>query len=135
MNICVEDGTKRSTIQRRAIGGGVAGKGKIHIGGTARRSIARRRGVGGDVAEEEGWLHRESSHGWEGRGGEGVGRRQTAGVGERPMAMVESGRTGSCLGWFRLIPYERLTTLGTFHCMGIYTRITILIINRILTII
>jgi hypothetical protein len=43
--------------------------------------------------------------------------------------MVESGRSGSCLGLFRLHVKE-FTTLGPFHCMYIYTRIIILIINK-----
>jgi hypothetical protein len=39
---------------------------------------------------------------------EGVGRRPV-GVGERPTtAMVERGRSGSCVGLFRLIPCERI---------------------------
>jgi hypothetical protein len=55
---------------------------KSHVEDGAGRNAARRRGVGGGVAEEEGWLHRKSSHGGEKRG-EGGAWEAAAGWGWR----------------------------------------------------
>jgi hypothetical protein len=96
----VGGGARWSAVQRRAIGGSVADMGKSCVGeGVARRSVVRmktrRRG---GVAEEEGLLHRESSHGGEGEKGEGVGRRPDEVEKWPPAARVRSESGVGLLG-------------------------------------
>jgi hypothetical protein len=93
----VGGGARRSAVRRRAVGGGVASVRKIHVEDGVRRNTARRHGVGADVVEEEGRLHKKSSHGGKERGEGGVGRRRLVGVGERPTAaMVEREERKLC---------------------------------------
>jgi hypothetical protein len=115
---------RRSAVRRRAVGGSVAGMRKSRVEDDARRSTTRRRGVGGGVVEEERWLHRKNSHGGEERGDGG-----RLGVGRRlGLRRRRSGSDRMCLDGYHV---RELITLGPFHCICINIRITILIINDI----